>query len=465
MRTSNLLAEQVAELMERDGGCAAAWQGKVVQRWIEPMLRLLASVGHNRDATCRILAVYIEVLQGKIDAAAKNPKHDAGKAQTERRTKVDLYGSLLTELQSVCFLVYMSHLRDTLTCLQPLSLEGQEQAACAALISFSLASVKQDLQGLQTQNGPYTQAFLASATVNNEAKAVHLDGQQLSTQKANTGWPAAKQLRHALLKEISHIFENQLYVDMAVADPRCWTANTVTDSEKQSVVAVEERYGKAVPGLIGAWHQFGKAKEIFFASSKEEQEKACTASGFLLFWSAVVSNKQFAMCLRLYAAIIVLACPSSADAERAISALNSIAIALRSSMSWDSIRIHLIGKQDTLDPQDFLVASVASAWAAAKSGDRRRFQTRKHKTPSDKGKKRKVLVVQTCDDSGDDNALQEFCMAANAPAADSSSSSSGASSSGDVVSSSSSSSDSSSAGSADTDGSELQAILAKCVKK
>ena len=62
MRTSNLLAEQVAELMERDGGSAAAWQGKVVQRWIEPMLRLLASVGHNRDATCRILAAHIEVL-------------------------------------------------------------------------------------------------------------------------------------------------------------------------------------------------------------------------------------------------------------------------------------------------------------------------------------------------------------------------------------------------------------------
>ena len=99
------------------------------------------------------------------------------------------------------------------------------------------------------------------------------------------------------------------------------------------------------------------------------------------------------------------------------------------------------------------------------SGDRRRFQTRKRKTRSDKGKKRKVLVVQTCDDSGDDNALQEFCMAANAPAADSSSSSSGASSSGVVVSISSSSSDSSSSGSADTDGSQLQAILAKCVKK
>ena len=84
-----------------------------------------------------------------------------------------------------------------------------------------------------------------------------------------------------------------------------------------------------------------------------------------------------------------------------------------------------------------------SAWAAAKSGDCRRFQTRKRKTRSDKGKKRKVLVVQTCDDSGDDNALQEICMAANAPSADSSSSSSGASSNGDSNSSASSSSDSS----------------------
>ena len=55
--------------------------------------------------------------------------------------------------------------------------------------------------------------------------------------------------------------------------------------------------------------------------------------------------------------------------------------------------MHLIGKQDTPDPQEFPVACVASAWAAAKSGDCRRFQTRKRKTRSDKGKKRKVLVV------------------------------------------------------------------------
>ena len=50
-------------------------------------------------------------------------------------------------------------------------------------------------------------------------------------------------------------------------------------------------------------------QKFFFASSKEDQAKACTTSGFLMFWSAIVSNKQFAMCLRLYATIIVLACP------------------------------------------------------------------------------------------------------------------------------------------------------------
>ena len=178
----------------------------------------------------------------------------------------------------------MSHLRDTLTCLKPLSLEGQEQAACAARISFSLASVKQDLQGLQTQNGPYTQAFLASATVNKEAKTVHLDGQQLSTQKANNGWSAAKQLRQAMLTEISHRFENQLYVDMAVADPRRWTANTVTDSEKQSVVAVEERYGKAVPGLIGAWHQFlAGQKNLFLQAARRTRKKLAQHPAFCCF--------------------------------------------------------------------------------------------------------------------------------------------------------------------------------------
>ena len=76
MRTSNLLAEHFAELMERE----SAWQSKVVQRWIEPMLRLLASVRHNWDATCWILAAHIEVLQRKNDATVKNWKHNAGKA-------------------------------------------------------------------------------------------------------------------------------------------------------------------------------------------------------------------------------------------------------------------------------------------------------------------------------------------------------------------------------------------------
>ena len=111
--------------------------------------------------------------------------------------------------------------------------------------------------------------------------------------------------------------------------------------------------------VIGAWHQFGGAKENFFASGKEDQEKVCTAPGFLMFWCVVMTNKQFAICLRLYVAIIVLACPSNADAKRAIFALN-IAIALRSSLSWDSIRMHLIGKQETLDPQQRPLAFVAS---------------------------------------------------------------------------------------------------------
>ena len=110
------------------------------------------------------------------------------------------------------------------------------------------------------------------------------------------------------------------------------------------VVGVEELWGMLLPGIEGAWCHFHKVKEQFFASSKEAHEEACTALGFLTFWGHVAANGQYPLCLRLFAAAIVLACPSSADAERAISALNSIATACRSLMSWDSIWMHLIGK-------------------------------------------------------------------------------------------------------------------------
>ena len=130
------------------------------------------------------------------------------------------------------------------------------------------------------------------------------------------------------------------------------------------------------------------------------------------------------------------------------SALNSIATARRHLMSWDNIRMHLIGKQDTLAADEYPVACAASAWATAASRDRRRFRGSKHKVRSGKGKKCKVPTFLICDD----NALEEMSRPGAPPDADSSSSSS---------QSSSSSSDSSSL----EVEAEMERIFGKCVKK
>ena len=140
------------------------------------MLRLLAAVAHNREATCRIPAAHIHILSKKVAVSAKNAKHDASKAQKERRAKRELYAELRNEMPSVRFLVYMAQLRDILSCLKPLSLEGQKVLGCAARICFSIANVTTDIEALQNKNGPYLETFLASAIVNSEAKTVHLVG-------------------------------------------------------------------------------------------------------------------------------------------------------------------------------------------------------------------------------------------------------------------------------------------------
>ena len=181
-------------------------------------------------------------------------------------------------------------------------------------------------------------------------------------------------------------------------------------------------------------------------SDRVEQEVACTAQGFFNFWCTVVANKKFQLSLRLFGAVIVLSCPSSADAQRAISALNSIATALRHLMSWDSIRMHLIGEQDTPAADEYPVACAASAWAVAASGDCRRFRGSKRKVRSHNGKKRKVPAFL----NGDDNASEEMFRPGAPADADSSSSSS---------QSSSPPSDSSSS----KDVAEMEHILGKCV--
>ena len=67
-----------------------------------------------------------------------------------------------------------------------------------------------------------------------------------------------------------------------------------TGTKRLSVVAVEESWGNLMPGEIGAWHQLGRANNFFFASSKEDQKKACTAPG--VFHVLECCRKQQTVC-------------------------------------------------------------------------------------------------------------------------------------------------------------------------
>ena len=68
----------------------------------------------------------------------------------------------------------------------------------------------------QNKNGPYTQNFfLGSAMVNSEAKTVHQTGVILNKDKAAEAWTSAKQLRKALLTEISHRIQNPTFQTLA----------------------------------------------------------------------------------------------------------------------------------------------------------------------------------------------------------------------------------------------------------
>ena len=63
------------------------------------------------------------------------------------------------------------------------------------------------------------------------------------------------------------------------------------------------------------------------------------------FWSEICVEKALPLALRYFATAHFLACPSSCEAEHAISTLNRTVTALRSSTTW-AVRLHLIGAED-----------------------------------------------------------------------------------------------------------------------
>ena len=81
------------------------------------------------------------------------------------------------------------------------------------------------------------------------------------------------------------------------------------------------------------------------------------------FWQALVAIESLPMPLRSCGAVVLLASPSSCDAEWAISTLNRIVTALRNRMSWPMVRLHLIGAED-VDPDGYPYELVAQSWGA-----------------------------------------------------------------------------------------------------
>ena len=116
-----------------------------------------------------------------------------------------------------------------------------------------------------------------------------------------------------------------------------------------------------------------------------------------------MKDKCLPMALRLFAAVVVLSCPSSCDAERSISVLNRIVTDMRGRMTWGNIRMHLIGAED-LKAEGYPFDEVARAWQGVKK--RRRIKRKERQAPEEKGgKKRKgranILLGEGEDDLSD----------------------------------------------------------------
>ena len=114
---------------------------------------------------------------------------------------------------------------------------------------------------------------------------------------------------------------------------------------------------------VRAHTPFGPAKRRF-SPILEEKRKAMTPNPlFPTFWIGIMSDKSLPRPLRLFAVVIVHSCPSSRDAECAISVLNRMVSALMNRMSWGNIRMHLIGAED-LNLVGYPYDEVGSTWGA-----------------------------------------------------------------------------------------------------
>ena len=112
-----------------------------------------------------------------------------------------------------------------------------------------------------------------------------------------------------------------------------------------------------------------------------------SSADFIQFWQSIVVDSAMEPPLRHYAGAVLLACPSSCDAERAISTLNRIVTALRNRLSWPMIRMHLIGAEDVVE-EGYPYNMVAESWGATPR-QRRRASQNVRKPRKDTGRRSK----------------------------------------------------------------------------
>ena len=116
--------------------------------------------------------------------------------------------------------------------------------------------------------------------------------------------------------------------------------------------------------------RFFAAKKKFFEIPVNDRARMTSSADFIQFWQSIVVDTAMATPLRHCAGAVLLACPSSCDAERAISTLNHIVTALHNRLSWPMIRMHLIGAEDIVE-EGYPYDMVAELWGATPRRRRR----------------------------------------------------------------------------------------------
>ena len=202
MRKSNILAEQGDALIQQENEKSASWQRKVVQRWVEPTLRLVKAILSNAATTHKVVSKKLRAVKKKIAPKVK----PGSKAHKKRKTEHEKPSVIVNFLASVKFHVCSEVLLDVLTSLSQLSLEGQQQNGSAARIRNMLRMVKEELRELQNKHGPCERWLRQNLVVRKEIQQAVLHGWVLDSKGVRGARLTKTILLTKLLQELEERF-------------------------------------------------------------------------------------------------------------------------------------------------------------------------------------------------------------------------------------------------------------------